>query len=81
MAVPLLWQPMVEQVFVPAVQVNVLPLPATTVMALSRWNVLPVRIDVPVVVVVLWQFWQSLAPTVTCFWWLLARTAPEPALE
>src|SRR5512138_1940895 len=62
------WQLMLEQVFVPTVQVKVLPLPACGLMLPLVWP-LPARIDVPVVVVPAWQLKQMVAPPVpTCFW-------------
>src|ERR671931_1351693 len=70
------WQLMLEQLFVPLVQVNALPLPATGLMLPLTWSV-PVML-VPVEVVMAWQLPHAVA-AVTCLeLWLFARAAPAP---
>src|SRR5919109_4277048 len=82
-AVPPKWQLMLAQLFVPLVQVKLLPLPAARVAVPFRWVVLPALIAVPVVVVAPWQLPHTAAPALSlaCFAWLFARCWPVPALE
>src|ERR671925_379748 len=76
---------MLAQLFVPLVQVKLLPLPATSVAVPPsfRWVVLPALIAVPVMVVVPWQLPHTAAPALSlaCFVWLFARCGPGPGLE